>query len=73
MADVMLSVPEEIKMEFIPSLFAALEPAISQRAREHPFCFALRRAGSAQKRLLVNNRKELSLDDIRNIYLKVLR
>lgn len=30
-------------------------------------------AGSAQKRLLVNNRKELSLDDIRNIYLKVLR
>lgn len=29
-------------------------------------------AGSKQTRLLVNNRKELSLDDIRNIYLKVL-
>ena len=29
-------------------------------------------AGSQQQRLLVNNRKELSLDDIRNIYLKVL-
>ena len=29
-------------------------------------------AGSRQTRLLVNNRKELSLDDIRNIYLKVL-
>lgn len=30
-------------------------------------------AGSRQQRLLVNNMKELSLDDIRNIYLKVLR
>lgn len=30
-------------------------------------------AGSKQQRLLVNNRKELSLDDIRAIYLKVLR
>lgn len=29
-------------------------------------------AGSKQQRLLVNNRKELSLRDIRNIYLKVL-
>lgn len=29
-------------------------------------------AGSQQTRLLVNNQKELSLDDIRNIYLKVL-
>lgn len=29
-------------------------------------------AGSQQKRLLVNNRKELTLEDIRNIYLKVL-
>lgn len=30
-------------------------------------------AGSQQQRLLVNNMKELSLDDIRNIYLKVLK
>lgn len=30
-------------------------------------------AGSRQQRLLVNNMKELGLDDIRNIYLKVLR
>lgn len=30
-------------------------------------------AGSRQTRLLVNNRKELSLDDIRSIYLKVLK
>jgi len=30
-------------------------------------------AGNKQQRLLVNNRKELSLDDIRNIYLKVLK
>lgn len=30
-------------------------------------------AGSKQTRLLVNNRKELSLDDIRQIYLKVLK
>ena len=30
-------------------------------------------AGSKQTRLLVNNRKELSLDDIREIYLKVLK
>lgn len=30
-------------------------------------------AGSKQTRLLVNNRKELSLDDIRSIYLKVLK
>lgn len=30
-------------------------------------------AGSKQNRLLVNNMKELSLDDIRNIYLKVLK
>ena len=30
-------------------------------------------AGSKQQRLLVNNMKELSLDDIRNIYLKVLK
>ena len=30
-------------------------------------------AGSQQKRLLVNNRRELSLEDIRNIYMKVLR
>lgn len=30
-------------------------------------------AGADQKRLLVNNMKELSLEDIRNIYLKVLR
>ena len=30
-------------------------------------------AGSQQKRLLVNNMKELSLDDIRNIYLKVVK
>lgn len=30
-------------------------------------------AGSKQTRLLVNNMKELSLDDIRNIYLKVLK
>ena len=30
-------------------------------------------AGSQQKRLLVNNRRELSLDDIREIYLKVLK
>lgn len=30
-------------------------------------------AGSQQQRLLVNNRKELSLDDIRNIYLKVVK
>lgn len=30
-------------------------------------------AGSRQQRLLVNNRKELSLEDIRNIYLKVLK
>ena len=30
-------------------------------------------AGSQQKRLLVNNRRELSLDDIRSIYLKVLK
>lgn len=30
-------------------------------------------AGSKQQRLLVNNRKELSLDDIRAIYLKVLK
>ena len=30
-------------------------------------------AGSKQTRLLVNNKKELSLDDIRNIYLKVLK
>ena len=30
-------------------------------------------AGSDQKRLLVNNMKELSLDDIREIYLKVLK
>ncbi|MDD2957224.1 MAG: iron-containing alcohol dehydrogenase [Lachnospiraceae bacterium] len=30
-------------------------------------------AGSRQTRLLVNNRKELSLDDIRAIYLKVLK
>lgn len=30
-------------------------------------------AGSRQQRLLVNNRRELSLDDIRNIYLKVLK
>lgn len=30
-------------------------------------------AGSKQQRLLVNNRKELSLEDIRNIYLKVLK
>ncbi len=30
-------------------------------------------AGSKQQRLLVNNKKELSLDDIRNIYLKVLK
>ena len=29
-------------------------------------------AGSQQQRLLVNNQKELSLDDIRNIYLSVL-
>ena len=29
-------------------------------------------AGSKQTRLLVNNRKELTLDDIRSIYLKVL-
>jgi len=30
-------------------------------------------AGSKQQRLLVNNRKELSLEDIRSIYLKVLK
>lgn len=30
-------------------------------------------AGSKQQRLLVNNRKALSLDDIRSIYLKVLK
>lgn len=30
-------------------------------------------AGSQQQRLLVNNRKELSLDDIRSIYLKVVK
>ncbi len=30
-------------------------------------------AGSKQQRLLVNNMKELSLEDIRNIYLKVLK
>lgn len=30
-------------------------------------------AGSKQQRLLVNNMKELSLDDIRSIYLKVLK
>ena len=30
-------------------------------------------AGSKQQRLLVNNRKSLSLEDIRNIYLKVLK
>lgn len=30
-------------------------------------------AGSRQQRLLVNNRKELSLEDIRNIYQKVLK
>ncbi|MDY2737708.1 iron-containing alcohol dehydrogenase [Intestinibacter sp.] len=30
-------------------------------------------AGSQQQRLLVNNMKELSLDDIRSIYLKVLK
>ena len=30
-------------------------------------------AGSKQTRLLVNNMKELSLDDIRAIYLKVLK
>ena len=30
-------------------------------------------AGSQQQRLLVNNMKELSLDDIRNIYLKVVK
>ena len=30
-------------------------------------------AGSQQQRLLVNNRKELSLEDIRSIYLKVLK
>lgn len=30
-------------------------------------------AGSQQQRLLVNNRKELSLDDIREIYLKVIK
>ena len=30
-------------------------------------------AGSKQQRLLVNNMKELTLDDIRNIYLKVLK
>lgn len=30
-------------------------------------------AGSKQQRLLVNNRKELSLDDIRDIYMKVLK
>ncbi len=30
-------------------------------------------AGSKQQRLLVNNMKELSLDDIRNIYLKVVK
>jgi alcohol dehydrogenase class IV len=30
-------------------------------------------AGSKQTRLLVNNRRELSLDDIRSIYLKVLK
>lgn len=30
-------------------------------------------AGSKQTRLLVNNRRELSLDDIRTIYLKVLK
>lgn len=30
-------------------------------------------AGSKQQRLLVNNKKELSLEDIRNIYLKVLK
>lgn len=30
-------------------------------------------AGSRQQRLLVNNRKELSLRDIRNIYLKVIK
>ena len=30
-------------------------------------------AGSDQKRLLVNNMKELSLDDNREIYLKVLK
>lgn len=30
-------------------------------------------AGSRQQRLLVNNRKELSLEDIRSIYLKVLK
>ena len=29
-------------------------------------------AGSKQTRLLVNNQKELSLEDIRNIYQKVL-
>ena len=29
-------------------------------------------SGSKQTRLLVNNRKELTLDDIRSIYLKVL-
>jgi alcohol dehydrogenase class IV len=30
-------------------------------------------AGSKQTRLLVNNRRELSLDDIRAIYMKVLK
>jgi len=30
-------------------------------------------AGSQQTRLLVNNMKELSLNDIREIYLKVLK
>ena len=30
-------------------------------------------AGSKQTRLLVNNRRELSLYDIRTIYLKVLK
>ena len=30
-------------------------------------------AGSKQQRLLVNNQKALSLEDIRSIYLKVLK
>ena len=30
-------------------------------------------AGSKQQSLLVNNRKKLSLEDIRTIYLKVLK
>ena len=48
----MLSVPDEIRSEFIPRLCAAFDPAISHNARVHPSFIALRSEGLASLSLV---------------------